>query len=47
MTSNNQQGHGRITWDFSQAGRYKFKMDFSPDGQQWHQFMEGDYNRQD
>jgi hypothetical protein len=40
------QGHNRVTWDFSQTGRYRFKMDVSPDGQQWHTFMEGDYSRQ-
>ena len=46
MTYVGPQGHNRVTWDFSQAGRYRFQMDISPDGQQWHTFMEGDYTRQ-
>jgi hypothetical protein len=41
------QGLSRIVWDFSQAGRYRFMMEVSPDGQQWLTFMEGDYARQD
>jgi hypothetical protein len=47
MTSRGPQGLNRVVWDFSQAGRYRFEMEVSPDGQQWLTFMEGDYTRQD
>jgi len=47
MTSQGPQGHSRVIWDFSQTGGYRFKMEYSRDGQQWHTFMEGDYNREE
>jgi hypothetical protein len=46
MSCAGPQGHNRVTWDFSQTDRYRFKMEVSSDGQEWHIFMEGDYSRQ-
>jgi hypothetical protein len=45
MTSSGPQGLNRVLWDFSRAGRYRFKMDVSPDGKQWMTFMEGNSAR--
>ena len=33
------------TFDFREKGRYVFKMDVSPDGANWHPFMEGSYQK--
>jgi hypothetical protein len=41
----NAQGQFRASWDFCQAGRCTFRMDASPDGQQWFPFLEGAYTR--
>jgi len=45
MTSQSPQGHNRAVFDFREQGVYRFQMDVSPDGQQWHTFMEGAYTR--
>jgi len=47
LTGQNPMGHSRSTFDLSQAGagRYSFKMEFSPDGKQWGPFMDGNYVR--
>jgi hypothetical protein len=39
------QGHSRAVFDLTQAGRYAFRMDFSPDGATWQTLMEGSYLR--
>lgn len=38
-------GQSRATFDFREKGRYVFKMDVSPDGANWHPFMEGSYQK--
>lgn len=40
------QGHTRAIFDFRAADRYLYRMDVSPDGAQWHPFLEGTYLRQ-
>jgi len=46
LTSLDEQGRVRATWDFSGHGRYRYRMDVSPDGERWFPFMEGDYVRE-
>jgi hypothetical protein len=46
LTSQGPQGHTRAVFDFFAADRYTYKMDVSPNGQQWFPFMEGKYLRQ-
>lgn len=36
-------GHGRAIFDLREPGRYTFRLDVSPDGKTWHNFMEGKY----
>jgi hypothetical protein len=45
-TAQNPQGYMRATFDFREPGRYTFRMDVSPDGNQWFPFMEGKYAKQ-
>lgn len=45
-TAKQAQGVSRATLDFSKAGTYTFKMEVSPDGNQWFPFMEGKYAKQ-
>jgi len=45
MARREAQDHGRIVWEFPDGQSYRFRMDFSPDGNQWRPFMEGDYAR--
>lgn len=40
-------GISRCSWDFGAAGRYRFSLEFSPDGKTWHPMMEGTYVRED
>jgi hypothetical protein len=40
------QGHSRAVWDFREPDAYHFRMEVSPDGNQWTPFMEGRYARQ-
>jgi hypothetical protein len=37
--------HQRVTWEFQDESRYRFRMEFSPDGCDWRTFMEGEANR--
>jgi hypothetical protein len=46
LTSRDDPGGVRATWDFSGHGRYRYRMDVSPDGERWMPFMEGDYARE-
>jgi len=46
MINRGPQGFSRAAWDFLEKGRYRFKMEVSPDGQAWHPFMEAVYARQ-
>jgi len=46
LSNDTPQGKSRATFDFSQAGRYRFRMEVSQDGKQWFPFMEGDYAKQ-
>ena len=39
------KGYGRCVWEFPNDKSYRFRMEFSQDGQQWQPFMEGEYNR--
>ncbi|TPW11974.1 MAG: hypothetical protein FD129_1556 [bacterium] len=41
------QGPARASFDLSKAGEYGFKMEVSPDGNQWFTFMEGRYRKVD
>ncbi len=43
LSCKDPHGHSRATFDLSQKGHYKFRMDVSPDGSQWFPFMEGQY----
>lgn len=47
LTSSGPQGHSKATFDLreARAGNYAFRMEISPDGQQWLTFMEGSYRR--
>ena len=40
-------GQSRATFDFSGQRRYTYRMEVSPDGQQWFSFIEADYSRTD
>ena len=42
----NVQGTSRGTWEFPDANHYRFRMEVSPDGQQWMTMIEGDYTRE-
>lgn len=39
------RGHGRVRWEFPDSKSHQFHMDFSPDGKDWHPFMDGAYQR--
>lgn len=39
------QGHSRCVFDLRQEGTYAFRMQFSPDGSVWMNFMEGSYTK--
>jgi hypothetical protein len=47
LVCDDQHGRSRATFNFSQSGRYSYRHEVSPDGQQWFPFMEGEYERQD
>ena len=40
-------GRSRATFDFSGLRRHTYRMEVSPDGQQWFTFIEADYSRMD
>lgn len=44
LTSKDQHGHSRATFDYHEQDRYSFKMEVSQDGNQWYTFMEGSYS---
>lgn len=46
LTSKNPQGYSRATWDFGAEDSHTFRMEVSPDGNQWYTFMEGTYHRE-
>jgi hypothetical protein len=45
VSSPASQGYSRAVFDMSSPGSYRFQMDVSPDGNEWHTFMEGRYTR--
>ncbi|NUO81289.1 DUF1579 family protein [candidate division KSB1 bacterium] len=45
LSCKDAQSHSRATFDLGVKGQYKFRMDVSPDGNQWFPFMEGQYTR--
>ncbi len=47
MTRREAQGHSRVAWEFPDSKTYRFRMEFSPDGNQWKPLMEGEYTRAD
>jgi hypothetical protein len=47
MTHRGPQGHNRVVWEFPTEKTYRFRMEVSPDGNQWHLFMEGEYAKVD
>lgn len=47
LSAKTPNGHSRATFDLSTARRYGFRMEVSPDGNQWFTFMEGQYERVD
>lgn len=44
LTSESPMGKNRAIWDYSN-GKCTFRMEVSPDGQQWFTFMSGEYAR--
>lgn len=47
MTCVDAQGHSRMTYDLSQPGQLRSKLEMSPDGKEWKVFMESSYRRRD
>jgi hypothetical protein len=46
MTSEDQQGHSRVVFAFTENNKYSFSMEMSQDGKQWQTLMEGNYTRE-
>lgn len=46
LTAAHHQGFSRATFDFVAADRYLYRLEVSPDGEQWFVFTEGTYQRQ-
>jgi hypothetical protein len=46
LTAPQPQGFARATFDFPQDGQYQYRMEVSPDGNQWFVFVDGEYRRQ-
>ncbi len=44
LTAENAMGHHRCRYELGE-GRYSFRMEVSPDGEQWMTFLEGEYER--
>ena len=40
------QGRSRGTWEFGDAGHYRFLMEISADGQKWMTMIEGNYTQE-
>jgi hypothetical protein len=45
LTAPQGPGFARASFDFSQDGKYLYRMEVSPDGNQWFVFMDGEYQR--
>ena len=45
LTNQAPQGQTRATFDYSDPDLYQYRMDVSPDGNQWFPFMTGEYVR--
>ena len=45
MTRREAQGQSRVVWEFPDSRIYRFRMEFSPDGNQWKPLMDGEYMR--
>ena len=46
LTSKQEQGFTRAVFDLSQPGRYAYRQEVSPDGDQWFPFMTAEYRKQ-
>jgi hypothetical protein len=46
LTAPQGPGFSRAVFDFSDEKRYHYRMEVSPDGDQWFVFTEGEYKRQ-
>jgi len=46
LACKDQHGHSRATFDLSKKTQYAFRMEVSPDGNQWFPFLEGSYTRE-
>jgi hypothetical protein len=45
LTAPQGQGFSRAVFDFSGEKCYRYRMEISPDGEQWFVFLEGEYQR--
>jgi hypothetical protein len=45
LGASREQGHARAVFDFRAAGKYRYLMEVSSDGRQWHPYMEGTYTK--
>jgi hypothetical protein len=45
LTDKGSQGQHRAVFDLSDPGKYRFRMEVSPDGGQWQPVMEGSYTK--
>lgn len=45
LSSKDEQGQLRCSFEFTKKDIYVFKMEFSPDGNEWHPFMTGKYKK--
>jgi hypothetical protein len=46
LTSHEEHGLARATWDFGSRNRYVYRLEVSPDGMAWNPYMEARYARQ-
>ncbi len=47
VQSRNPMGHARLTYDLSEGGVIRTRMETSPDGERWQAVFEGGYHRED
>jgi hypothetical protein len=45
LTSKNPMGHNRLTYDLSEKGTLRMKMEMSADGKQWQAMFDGVYHK--
>ena len=45
FTASSPRGHGRYTYMIESETRYRFRIDMSPDGQNWMPFLEATYTK--